>query len=62
MINSIVLLLNVFYSVDLEKWPFTNILIYKFRLFYQKQFCYAPIAILHPFLKQLDSFLSPQVA
>ena len=50
MINSIVLL-NVFYSVNLEKWPFTNILIYKFHLFYQKQLLLCTNCYFAPFFE-----------
>ena len=62
MIESIVLL-NVIYRVYLEIWPFYeyfNLQVSSF--FIKSNCCYAPIVILHPFLKQLDSCLSPQVA
>ena len=61
MIESIVLL-NVIYRVYLEIWPFYeyfNLQVSSF--FIKSNCCYALINILHSFLKQLDSCLSPQV-
>ena len=58
----IILLLKVFDGVNLEILPFYeyfNLQVSSF--FIKSNCCYALINILHSFLKQLDSCLSPQV-